>query len=156
MLRYLSLSTLLLAMLAFQGCTRDPSYFDTIQVDEGDARWEVTLHGVEFRHPHMIVELEYGNMRGASYTLHPRHVIVFDDQGNRIPSSGGNAILPLVRPGESYRIKVAFATVPLSGHAFYLHPFHGLAKDDPRFLLKKAGGIPLPGEHMAADWDIPR
>ena len=156
MLRYLTLSLVLLTGLVLQGCDRTPSYSDTIRVEEGNAVWEVTLYNAVFHPPLVVVEVEYRNISGSAFTLHPRNVIIRDAEGNRYQSQGGNPYLPLVRPGESYRIKIGFDRIPTSGSAFSLYPFEDLAGDNPHFHLKDAGGIPLPGEHLAADWDQPR
>ncbi len=153
-LRYLVLALFLLPLAS---CEKTPGYGEAIRFVENDTEWSVTLHRAWYHADpaRVMVELEYRNDGGDSYSIKPTNLVVTDGE-QRWFAGGKAAYIPHIRPGESFRIRAAFNTVTVTGSQLYLQPFNDLVHANPRFLLKNKGEVPLPGEHLTPDWHIPR
>ncbi len=144
-----------LLLVFWVACTaKIPAYNETVAVSENDAVWEVRLIRSYYADTQVGVELEYANRAGASFSIKPENLKLTDTEGGKWTAEGRFPYIPLLQPGETKKIKALFINVPVTEKPLFLHPFNDLVHQDVKFLVKDAGGAPLPGDHKDTHWDV--
>lgn len=137
------------------GCAKAlPGYNRSVSVHEGGVLWEVRVKRALFMESMVKVDVEYANRSGAAFSVRAEDLVIMNDAGGRWVADGRMIILPLLQPGQTQSLIATFQNVPVGKEALYLHPMRALTHEDPKFLLKAAGGQPLLGEHTDEHWDI--